>query len=108
MSRSYSKYINSWGRNWKRVSEKEDKKEWHRKFRRKMDYLCNKGEEDPFVHIHDVSNRYMMRKDDSPKKIKRIHLKRVVQEELEKDMQYGWFNEKTKEKVYSLKYRSSK
>lgn len=31
MSRSYSKYVPLWGSNWKRISEKDDKKEWHKK-----------------------------------------------------------------------------
>lgn len=108
MARSYSKYVNAYGRNFSRDSEKQDKKQWHRKFRRKFNALCHKGEEAPYVHIYEVSNKYWMSKDGGPYRIKREDLKMAVEKDLEEDMNYNWFCEETKKKVYSLKYRSSR
>lgn len=69
MSRSYSKHVPLWGSNWKRISEKEDKKEWHKKMRGKFKSQIFNEVEVPNVNKNEVSNKWMMRKDDGPIRI---------------------------------------
>lgn len=104
MSRSYNKNAPIWGLNWNRKSEKEDKKEWHKKIRKVFKTLIKNEEDTPFVDKREVSNKYLMNKDDGPQRINRTLMKNEIEAELSK----GWLLEDTKKKMTSLKYRSRK
>lgn len=108
MSRSYSKYIPLWGSNWKRVSERDDKKEWHRKMRRRFAYQIFNEEDVPYVSKEDVSNRHMMRKDDGPVRVHRSLLKNVIEREYDDDLMKGYIERDSYKKATSVKYKARK
>lgn len=108
MSRSYSKYIPLWGSNWKRVSEKDDKKEWHRKIRRRFAYQIFNEEEMPYVDKNDVSNKRMMRKDDCPIRVHRSLAKNVIERDFNEDLMKGYIERDSYKKATSVKYKARK
>lgn len=108
MSRSYSKYVPLWGANWKRVSEKDDKKEWHKKMRGKFKSQIFNEVEVPNVNKNEVSNKWMMRKDDSPIRIHHSLVKNVIEKDFNDDLMKGYIQRDSYKKATSVKYKARK
>lgn len=108
MSRSYSKHVPLWGSNWKRISERDDKKEWHKKMRCKFKYQIFNNVEVPNVNKNEVSNRWMMRKDDSPVRVHHLLVKNIIEKEFNDALMKGYIQRDSYKKATSVKYKARK